>query len=154
MNATFLLQEFHLNEIPYRLVVVLLLLFFAILFLQSGIDKIQDRAGNLGWLTGHFANSIFAGKVPLLLTLLTAMEMVSGITALAMGGLMTFIDLNLWTFSLAFGVFAFCAITLLALFAGQRIAKDYAGAAGIVPYFIAAIGGMIFLFSGAVQAPF
>ena len=34
-------------------------MFLAICFLQSGIDKILDRNGNLEWLTGHFANSIF-----------------------------------------------------------------------------------------------
>ena len=29
--------------------------FLAILFLQSGIDKIVDRRGNFEWLKGHFA---------------------------------------------------------------------------------------------------
>ena len=29
--------------------------FLAVLFLQSGIDKVTDRRGNLDWLTGHFA---------------------------------------------------------------------------------------------------
>jgi len=31
--------------------------FLAILFLQSGIDKIVDRRGNFEWLKGHFAKS-------------------------------------------------------------------------------------------------
>ena len=41
--------------------------FLAILFLQSGIDKIVDRRGNLEWLRGHFAKSPLAGTVPALL---------------------------------------------------------------------------------------
>jgi uncharacterized membrane protein YphA (DoxX/SURF4 family) len=45
--------------------------FLAILFLQSGIDKIVDRSGNLEWLKGHFANSPLAGIVPALLTAIT-----------------------------------------------------------------------------------
>jgi hypothetical protein len=34
--------------------------FLAILFLQSGIDKIVDRRGNFEWLKGHFAKSPLA----------------------------------------------------------------------------------------------
>ena len=34
-------------------------------------------------------------------------------------------------------------LTLLALFTGQRLAKDYAGAAGIVPYFVVGIFGTL-----------
>ena len=40
----------------------------AILFLQSGIDKVIDRHGNLEWLAGHFAKSFLAGMVPLLVS--------------------------------------------------------------------------------------
>ena len=43
--------------------------FLAILFLQSGIDKILDRRGNFEWLKGHFAKSPLAGIVPALLDL-------------------------------------------------------------------------------------
>ena len=43
--------------------------FLAILFLQSGIDKVIYRRGNLEWLTGHFAKSPLAGIVPALLDL-------------------------------------------------------------------------------------
>jgi hypothetical protein len=151
MNATALIQFAYLNSIPYRLIVVLLLLFFAVLFLQSGLDKITDRKGNLEWLVGHFSKSMFANKVPFLLSVLTAMEMISGISSLIMAVLMMFLSLNTVILSIAYGVVAFCAITFLALFTGQRIAKDYAGAAGIVPYFLAAILAMIFIFAGAIQ---
>src|SRR2546423_7319765 len=52
--------------------------FLAILFLQSGIDKIVDRQGNLQWLSGHFAKSPLAKMVPLLLGILTLIEISAG----------------------------------------------------------------------------
>src|SRR6187200_1549398 len=53
-------------------------IFLAILFLQSGIDKIVDRRGNLEWLTGHFAKSPLAKMVPLLLSAITLLEIAAG----------------------------------------------------------------------------
>jgi hypothetical protein len=35
--------------------------FLAILFLQSGIDKIVDRRGNFEWLKAHFAKTPLTG---------------------------------------------------------------------------------------------
>ena len=53
--------------------------FLAILFLQSGIDKIVDRRGNLEWLKGHFAKSPLAGFVPLMVTMITIMELAAAL---------------------------------------------------------------------------
>src|SRR5205809_2940012 len=53
--------------------------FLAILFLQSGIDKIVDRRGNLEWLKGHFAKSPLAETVPALLTAITILEVTAGV---------------------------------------------------------------------------
>src|SRR5436309_15327910 len=52
--------------------------FLAILFLQSGIDKIVDRRGNFQWLKGHFAKSPLAGIVPALLICITILELTAG----------------------------------------------------------------------------
>ena len=52
--------------------------FLAILFLQSGIDKIVDRRGNFEWLKGHFAKSPLAGIVPALLICITILEIAAG----------------------------------------------------------------------------
>ena len=57
--------------------------FFAILFIQSGFDKIFDRKGNLEWMVPHFAKSVFKNLVPLLLSALTVLEVASGLGALA-----------------------------------------------------------------------
>ena len=51
--------------------------FLAILFLQSGIDKIVDRKGNMEWLTGHFAKSPLASLVGPMLAVITLIEIAS-----------------------------------------------------------------------------
>src|SRR5207253_7531632 len=58
---------------------ILVSAFLAILFLQSGIDKIVDRRGNLEWLKGHFAKSPLGGFVPLLFAALTIIEVAAGV---------------------------------------------------------------------------
>jgi hypothetical protein len=103
-----------------------------ILFLQSGIDKITDRKGNLEWLKGHFARSPFKNIVPLLLTVLTIQEVLTGLFCLA-GIPLLFISCgsHIPVIGLTLGLTSF-----VSLFLGQRLAKDYAGAAGLVPYMI------------------
>jgi diacylglycerol kinase len=104
----------------------------AILFLQSGIDKVVDRRGNLEWLTGHFAKSFLAGMVPMMVTVITVMELVAGgLSAIGVGLILLRRDS-----SLAFYGAVVAGLTLIALFFGQRVAKDYAGAATLVPYFL------------------
>ena len=58
---------------------ILVSAFLAILFLQSGIDKMVDQRGNLQWLTGHFAKSPLARFVPALLLVLTVVEISAGV---------------------------------------------------------------------------
>ena len=53
-------------------------IFISIALLQSGIDKVLDRKGNLSWLTDHFSNSILKNNVSLLLLTITIMELLSG----------------------------------------------------------------------------
>jgi hypothetical protein len=106
--------------------------FLAILFLQSGIDKVIDRGGNLEWLKGHFAKSPLAGIVPALLTAITIVETAAG--ALSAIGCVVIIFVHDST--IAFYGAVVSAIAIIALFFGQRMAKDYAGAAVLVPYFL------------------
>src|SRR5436305_6584469 len=58
---------------------ILISAFLGILFLQSGIDKVVDRRGNLEWLRGHFAKSPLAGFVPALVTAITILELLAGV---------------------------------------------------------------------------
>jgi hypothetical protein len=106
--------------------------FLAVLFLQSGIDKVIDRRGNLDWLTGHFAKSPLAKMVPMVVALITVLE----ITAGALSGVGCILIMLNRSSACAFYGAVLAAISILALFFGQRLAKDYAGAAVLVPYFL------------------
>lgn len=123
---------------------VLISAFFAVLFLQSGIDKVLDRRGNLDWLTGHFAKSPLAGMVGLLLSLITIMELAAG----ALSALGCLLILFRHDATVAFYGAVLAGLALLALFFGQRMAKDYPGAAALVPYFLVVIAGIVWLGQG------
>jgi uncharacterized membrane protein YphA (DoxX/SURF4 family) len=114
---------------------ILLLLFLIITFLQSGIDKITDWKGNLGWLTGHFSETPFKKMVPLLLGTVLVTEVVAGILCL-LGVIQLLLSQDP---TLAFYGAILSSIALLMLLFGQRIAKDYEGARTIAVYFIPAI---------------
>lgn len=120
---------------------VLISAFFAILFLQSGIDKVMDRKGNLEWLTGHFAKSPLAGTVPLLLGVITLMELAAGALS-AIGCVMVLLRHDP---TIGFYGVVLSGLVLLALFFGQRMAKEYPGAASLVPYFLVVIAGIVWL---------
>jgi hypothetical protein len=110
----------------------------AILFLQSGIDKIVDRKGNVEWLTGHFSKSPLASMVSPMLGVITLVEVSAGLCS-GLGVLLMLFTGNRTLAALG----ALLSVTaLLMLFFGQRMAKDYAGAAALIPYFILASGGL------------
>ena len=106
--------------------------FLAILFLQSGIDKIVDRRGNFEWLKGHFAKSPLAGIVRALLICITILEVAAG----ALSGIGCLLIIVLKDSTVAFYGAILSAAAITVLFFGQRIAKEYAGAAVLVPYFL------------------
>ena len=118
--------------------------FLAILFLQSGIDKVIDRRGNFEWLKGHFAKSPLAGMVPALLICITILEVAAG--ALSAVGCVLVILLKDST--IAFYGAILSAIAITALFFGQRVAKEYAGAAVLVPYFLFTLVAIYLLAQG------
>ena len=107
-------------------------LLVSILFIQSGLDKVLDWKGNLEFLKGHFSKTFLASTVPPMLATITLMELVAGFLAAA--GIIYFLvngSLVLVLYSSIVGT-----ATITALFFGQRVAKDYPGAAVLVPYFI------------------
>lgn len=110
----------------------LISLFLAILFIQSGLDKTFDHKGNLDWLKQHFSSSFLRNAVPLLLAVLTALELAAGLLC-AVGALEAAFY---GTYCFSFAGTLLSGHVLLMLFFGQRVAKDYAGAASLVPYFI------------------
>jgi len=64
---------------PLVLCQILIAIFISIAFIQSGIDKIIDRKGNLEFFNAHFSDSILKGLTPLLLTILTLFELTGGL---------------------------------------------------------------------------
>lgn len=120
---------------------ILILTFLCITFLQSGIDKILDWKGNLGFIKEHFSKTFLKNMVaPMLITILI-FEVVAGV--LTGVGIFEFISNGVSEYALAGAVFS--SIVLLMLLFGQRIAKDYAGALTITCYFIVAIFGVYLL---------
>ncbi len=114
---------------------VLLLLFLIVTFLQSGIDKVFDWGGNLGWLRSHFAETPLRGLVPLLLGIVMVTEVLAGI--LCTLGLFQLLLSGTREMALYGAIFS-CLALLMLLF-GQRMAKDYAGAQTIAVYFVPAV---------------
>jgi hypothetical protein len=104
----------------------------AILFLQSGLDKVADWSGNLEWLTGHFSKTFLAGMVPMMLGTITIMEIATGL--LSAIGIVYYVVSGSTLLIFWGGVIG--AVSILSLFFGQRVAKDYPGAAVLVPYLI------------------
>ncbi len=121
--------------ITQHITVLILLLFVIITFLQSGIDKITDWKGNLGWLKGHFSETPFKNMVPIMLFVVLLMEVLAGLFSL-----IGFVQILVYGESIFafFGSILAC-ISLLMLLLGQRVAKDYEGAKTIVIYLIPAV---------------
>ncbi|HEV2644435.1 MAG TPA: hypothetical protein VGT98_17115 [Candidatus Elarobacter sp.] len=126
------------DSLAYWLLQALASLFLAVLFLQSSLDKIFDRRGNLDYLTEHFAKSPLAGTVGPMFLVITIMELTAGILS-GLGSLLVVLKHDP---TIAFWGATVAATSLTALFFGQRVSKDYAGAAVLVPYFLLALAAM------------
>lgn len=126
------MPNFHSPESAYYILQILVSAFLAVLFLQSGIDKVVDRRGNRAYLDQHFAKSPLAGTVGPMFAVITILEVSAG-ALLGVGCALLLLSRD----SLVAYLGAVLAgINIIALFFGQRVAKDYAGAAVLVPYFL------------------
>lgn len=119
---------------------ILITTFLAILFLQSGLDKVFNWQGNLDWLTAHFSKTFLKNSVSLMLATVTVLEVLTGASAL----LGIFEILLYQTAQVALLGAEMATLVLTMLFFGQRIAQDYEGAVNLVPYFILSIIGIFF----------
>ncbi len=121
--------------------IVLILLFTVITFLQSGVDKITDWKGNVGWLKEHFGKTFLSGMVPLLVATILVLEVVVGLLAIVA----IYSVLAEGQLALAFWSLVLAGITLLMLLFGQRVAKDYPGAFTITGYFMVVVFGLFLI---------
>ncbi len=119
----------------------LLATILGILFIQSGLDKVFDRKGNLDWLNGYFEKTFMKGMVPMLVSVITLMEIAAGLLSAA--GAIQF----LFSGSTQLAVIGaqVAALNITMLFFGMRIAKDYEGAANMVGYFLLSIAAIYLL---------
>ena len=131
----------HSPESAYYILQILISAFLAVLFLQSGIDKIVDRAGNRAYLDQHFAKSPLAGTVGPMFAVITILEVSAG----ALSGVGVVLLLLTRDSTVAYLGAVVAGINTVALFFGQRVSKDYVGAAVLVPYFLLALAGIYFL---------
>ncbi|PCH69454.1 MAG: DoxX family protein [Bacteroidetes bacterium] len=123
---------------PILILKVMISIFLAILFLQSGLDKLIDWKGNFEWLKGHFANSPFKNFVPFLLGTISIFETAAG--ACSAIGIFELIFTEGARFAM-YGLLL-AGLSILCLLFGQRMAKDYAGAAVLVGYFLVVLFGI------------
>lgn len=142
LNHYFKLTLLCMYEFPALLSAqVLVSGFLGILFLQSGFDKVFDYTNNFEWLKGHFASSPLKGVVAPMLVTITIIEVLAGIFSFAGSLLLLFSD-QPW---LALIGAQISALALVMLFFGQRLAKDYEGAAGLTGYFIITLLAIVLL---------
>ena len=110
-------------------------LVFAILFLQSGLDKVIDYKGNLAWICSYFEPTPLKKNAKTLFILLTITEICAGLFSLIGSTSMLFFGNE---YFLKAGI-ALTAFSLLFVFTGQRMAKDYTSAAHTISYLAVAM---------------
>jgi hypothetical protein len=79
--------------------------------------------------------------VPILLTAITILEVAAGAFS-AIGCIILIVSRET---TVAFYGAVISAVVIIALFFGQRMAKEYAGAAVLVPYFLLALAAIYLL---------
>ncbi|MDF7821951.1 DoxX family protein [Runella sp. MFBS21] len=120
---------------------LLITTFNGILFTQSGLDKVFHYQGNLDYFKEHFKKSLLAPTVGLLMPVITLLETSAGLISLS-GTLLILVGSS-WGLTISAYGLSIGGISITCLFFGQRMAQDYAGAAGLVPYFLMTMLGII-----------
>ena len=111
--------------------------FLGIVMTQSGFDKIFNWEGELDFITGKFASTPLAFSTFGLIQV-TIFEILSGLLSI-FGSLMALLYDD---YSYAIMGLILAAASLSILMLGQRVSKDYEGAAVLVPYYILTMFGL------------
>ncbi len=116
--------------------------FIGIVMTQSGFDKIFNWEGELDFISEKFAKTPLSNFSAFGLIQVTILEVLSGLLSL-FGALMVLFYNNesYGIMGLILAAISFCILML-----GQRISKDYEGAAVLVPYFLLTMIGL-FMYS-------
>ena len=125
--------------ISTKIAFLLILSFFSIVFIQSGLDKVLDRNGNLNFLYDLLGSVFHKALIHVAFVAVTVLELGSGFFCLAGVFNSFFYDSSsLGLIGLIIGSFA-----LLVLLFGQRVSKNYEGAKTITIYFILSVIGVL-----------
>lgn len=129
-------------KIDFNIALLLILFFLLITFFMSFFEKISDYKGTKSFMESHFKDSFLAKKIVFLLPILVLIELIAVILLILaiINRILSFSSFNFSQFSLIS-----CAISLMMLLFGQRVAKDYQSSAGITIYFILVILGFFAL---------
>ena len=129
------------NSILYLDIIrITISIFLATIFLQSGLDKILNWDVELGWMSKQFENTPLAGSLQIGLFVVTILEIFGG--GLSALGVLWILFRDGHSVGLLGAMF--CSFSLCILMFGQRISKNYEGAASLVPYFILSSLGFYF----------
>ena len=112
--------------------------FLGIVMAQSGFDKLFNWEGELDFITGKFAKTPLANFSTFGLIQVTIFEILSGVLSI-FGSIMA-LFYNEYSYAIMGLFFSSSSLTILML--GQRISKDYEGAAVLVPYYILTMFGL------------
>ena len=127
------------NEFSYVSIIgASISVFLGIVMAQSGFDKIFNWEGELDFITGKFAKTPLANFSAFGLIQVTIFEILSGI--LSIFGSVMALFYNDYSYGIMGLILAASSLAILML--GQRISKDYEGAAVLVPYYILTMFGL------------
>ena len=112
--------------------------FLGIVMTQSGFDKIFNWEGELDFITGKFAKTPLANFSTFGLIQVTIFEVLSGLLSFFGAFMVLFYD------EVSYGIIGLilAGISLCILMLGQRLSKDYEGAAVLVSYFLLNMFGL------------
>jgi len=123
---------------PVIINIILILSFFSIVFIQSGLDKVFNKKENLSFLYELLGKVFSKNLILVAFYSITLLEVASGFLCLI--GALEIIFYG----SSALGYWGLIvgALALLILLFGQRMSQNYDGAKTITIYFILAVFGI------------
>lgn len=113
---------------------VICTLFLAILFVQSGFNKVFRWDKNWSWLIEYFKGTYLEKPTTPLLVIITVVEVAAGVFC-SVGVIALFLGTAKWAYIGAI----LSTLNIVMLFFGQRVVKNYDGAADLVGYFIVCV---------------
>ena len=123
---------------PVIINIILILSFFSIVFIQSGLDKVFNKKENLSFLYELLGKVFSKSLILVAFYSITLLEVASGF--LCLFGVLEIVLYG----SSALGYWGLIvgALALLILLFGQRMSQNYDGAKTITIYFILAVFGI------------